>query len=58
MEINERIQEMFEHRNPDKHLFKAEPGLNEEIIRNISKSKNEPEWMLNFSREINWKSFL
>ncbi len=48
MNVNERVNEMFEHRNPDKHLYKAEPGLNEKLIREISKSKNEPEWMLNF----------
>ena len=48
MEVNERIKEMFEHRNPDKHVLKFEPGLNEDVVRNISKNKNEPEWMLNF----------
>jgi Fe-S cluster assembly protein SufB len=48
MNINERIKEMFEHKNPENPLFKTEPGLNEEVVRNISKSKNEPEWMLNF----------
>jgi len=48
MEVNERIKEMFEHRNPDKHILKFEPGLNEDVVRNISKNKNEPEWMLNF----------
>src|SRR3989344_3243681 len=48
MKINERIQEMFEHRNPDKHKYKLEPGLNEDVVRNISKNKNEPEWMLDF----------
>ena len=45
MEVNERIKEMFEHRNPDKHILKFEPGLNEDVVRNISKNKNEPEWM-------------
>jgi Fe-S cluster assembly protein SufB len=48
MNVNERIHEMFEHRNPDNHIYKAQPGLNEEVIRKISQSKNEPEWMLNF----------
>jgi len=27
-------------------IFKAKPGLNEELVRKISKDKNEPEWML------------
>ena len=48
MNVNERVKEMFEHRNPDNHLFKLEPGLNEDVVRAISKNKNEPEWMLNF----------
>ena len=48
MDVNIRVKEMFEHHNPDRHKYKAEQGLNEEIIKEISKSKNEPEWMLNF----------
>ena len=48
MDVNERIKEMFEHRNPDRHSYKVEPGLNEEVIKAISKHKNEPEWMLDF----------
>ena len=48
MEVNERIKEMFEHKNPEKHILKFAPGLNEEVVRNISKNKNEPEWMLDF----------
>jgi len=48
MNINERVQEMFEHRNPDRHKYKIEAGLNEDVIRKISQNKNEPEWMLNF----------
>ena len=31
---------------PEQYLFKAELGLNEEIVRNISAQKNEPTWML------------
>src|SRR3989344_4350144 len=48
MNVNEKINEMFEHRNPDSHILKLEPGLNEDVVRVISKNKNEPEWMLNF----------
>ena len=29
-------------------VFKAQKGLSEEIVRQISAHKNEPEWMLNF----------
>jgi Fe-S cluster assembly protein SufB len=32
----------------DKPVFKAERGLSEEIVRQISAHKEEPEWMLNF----------
>src|SRR3989338_8877631 len=34
--------------NPDSHKpkFVAVPGLNEDLVREISKSKSEPEWML------------
>lgn len=34
--------------DPEKFVFKSEKGLNEEIVRNISKIKNEPEWMTQF----------
>ena len=32
----------------EKHVFRAEPGLSEEVVRQISAHKNEPEWMLEF----------
>ena len=31
-----------------KPVFKARPGLSEEIVREISAHKEEPEWMLEF----------
>jgi Fe-S cluster assembly protein SufB len=31
-----------------KPVFKARPGLDEDIVREISAHKNEPEWMLDF----------
>jgi len=33
---------------PDKSLIKPEKGLNEDIVRTISASKGEPDWMLEF----------
>jgi Fe-S cluster assembly protein SufB len=33
---------------PENHFFKAKDGLNEDIVRQISKTKNEPKWMLDF----------
>jgi Fe-S cluster assembly protein SufB len=35
-------------RDPDTHIFKTRKGLDEEIVRQISEKKNEPEWMLEF----------
>jgi len=32
----------------EKHVFRTEPGLSEEVVRQISKHKDEPEWMLEF----------
>ena len=30
------------------HVFRTRPGLDEEVVRQISKQKDEPEWMLEF----------
>lgn len=34
--------------DPENFVFKSEKGLNKEIVANISKIKNEPQWMLDF----------
>jgi len=39
-------REIYDSHNPEKLKFKAQPGLSEEVVRQISKDKNEPEWML------------
>ena len=31
-----------------KYSFRAEPGLNENVVRQMSEMKNEPKWMLDF----------
>jgi len=33
---------------PDESVFKTRKGLDEEVVRAISRHKQEPEWMLNF----------
>lgn len=33
---------------PEDYVFKSQKGLNEEIVKNISRKKNEPEWMTEF----------
>ena len=32
----------------EEYVFKAQKGLSKEIVEQISKIKNEPEWMLKF----------
>ncbi|MBI2629217.1 Fe-S cluster assembly protein SufB [Candidatus Pacearchaeota archaeon] len=44
IEIN---RENYDHYNDENLNFKAQPGISEELVRQISKDKNEPEWMLN-----------
>ncbi len=34
--------------DPEEFVFKSEKGLNEDVVRRISKLKGEPEWMLEF----------
>ena len=43
IEIN---RETYDHYNPDKSIYKSKPGLTKEEVIEISKQKNEPEWML------------
>jgi Fe-S cluster assembly protein SufB len=43
----EITREALDHYNPEDLKFRAKLGLNEETVRQISKDKNEPEWMLN-----------
>lgn len=43
IEIN---RELFDAADKHRPKYMAKPGINEEIIRLISKNKNEPEWML------------
>jgi Fe-S cluster assembly protein SufB len=40
-------REKYDDADDHKSKFVAKPGINEEIVRLISKTKNEPEWMLN-----------
>ncbi|MBS3059905.1 MAG: Fe-S cluster assembly protein SufB [DPANN group archaeon] len=39
-------RENYDHYNPEDLAFKAKPGITEELVREISASKNEPNWML------------
>ena len=37
---------IYDIKNEDDYEFKMQKGLNEQIVREISSKKNEPEWML------------
>src|SRR3989344_1638271 len=39
-------RDIYDHSNPENFKFKAEPGINKEIVMMISGEKNEPDWML------------
>ncbi len=39
---------LYDVRDADKSIYKSDAGLTEEIIRDISKRKNDPPWMLEF----------
>jgi len=39
-------RETYDHHNSENLSYKAKPGINEEIVREISRDKGEPEWML------------
>ena len=53
-EIN---RETYDHYNEERLTYKSVPGISEEIVREISKQKNEPEWMLQ-KRLEGYKTFL
>jgi len=38
----------WDFRDPSTHVFQTGKGLNEEVVRQISAQKREPEWMLEF----------
>jgi len=41
-------REKYEFKDEDVAIYKTPKGLNEDIVREISKQKKEPEWMLNY----------
>ena len=63
MPQNETIESLgleeykYDFKDESKPVFKAQKGLSEEIIRQISAHKGEPEWMLDF-RLKSYKTYL
>ena len=45
-EVNSDYAEKYGFADEEDYVYKPEKGINEELIRHISGSKNEPEWML------------
>ena len=43
--IDEINRNIYDIKNKDNYEFKMQKGLNKEIVEEISKKKNEPEWM-------------
>jgi Fe-S cluster assembly protein SufB len=54
MPKNEVVQDLgldeykYDFVDEEQHVFRTQPGLSEEVVRQISALKNEPEWMLEF----------
>ena len=48
MDIREKNEYKYDFKDKDVSIFKTKKGLSEEIIREISKHKNEPDWMLEY----------
>ena len=54
MPDNESLQDLgidkdkYDFVDAETHVFRTQPGLSEEVVRQISARKDEPEWMLEF----------
>jgi len=54
MPENENLQDLdldeYKYRfvDEERHVFRTEPGLTEEVVRQVSAQKDEPDWMLEF----------
>lgn len=46
--LSELGENQFGFKDPESFVFKSEMGLDEEVVRQISAMKGEPEWMLAF----------
>jgi Fe-S cluster assembly protein SufB len=46
--IGENYDEKYGFSKPENYSFKSQRGLSEQVVRNISNFKKEPQWMLDF----------
>lgn len=44
-------RELYDHKNAFEYSYKTASGLTPEIVKEISRQKNEPQWMLDFRLE-------
>ena len=43
--VNDINRNIYDIKNEDNYDFKIKKGLNKEIVEEISKQKNDPDWM-------------
>ena len=43
--INKKSSNIYDFKNKDDYSYKAKKGLSKDIVLEISKRKNDPEWM-------------
>ena len=50
-QVEEVNRNIYDIKNKDNYEFKMQKGLNREIVEEISRQKNEPDWMKNIRLE-------
>ena len=48
IDVRDGYAEKYGFHDTEQHVFKSRKGLDEAIVREISKLKGEPEWMLEY----------
>jgi len=48
LDVNNNYKDKYGFNMPETYVYKTQKGLNEDVIRQISAMKGEPEWMLNY----------
>ncbi len=48
VQINEEYEQLYGFKMPERYVFKAKLGLNQDIVKEISWMKGEPVWMTKF----------
>ena len=48
LDAKDRYQEEYGFHEPENYVFKARKGLSTEVVRDMSRMKQEPQWMLDY----------